>query len=134
MEERDETKSMTIEERMAVLKERIGTIKIDKEYVLRGLPEGAYIFNEVASDENIRRWAIGIGDLNPRFLSAEYAKKTKYGRLAAPPLFLQSVCFVGAGTVRRQKMWVRGAFTAGRTGSFFSPFWRATGWILMVTE
>ena len=120
MEERDETKSMTIEERMAVLKERIGTIKIDKEYVLRGLPEGAYIFNEVASDENIRRWAIGIGDLNPRFLSAEYSKKTKYGRLAAPPLFLQSVCFVGVGLQETENVGARG-FHSGSDWEFFQP-------------
>src|SRR5882724_11433764 len=38
--------------------------------------------------DNIRHYAHGIGDDNPLFCDPEYAKKTQYGDVIAPPSFL----------------------------------------------
>lgn len=50
--------------------------------------------NEVATKDNIRNWAWGIGDANPLWLDEEYAKKTRWGCIIAPPTFL---CTFGEG-------------------------------------
>jgi len=41
-----------------------------------------------ATRDNIRHWAHGIGDDNPLWCEPEYAAKTKYGRVLAPPSFI----------------------------------------------
>lgn len=51
-------------------------------------------FNEVASKDAIRHFVDGYGDANPLYRDDEYAKKTRWGRLVAPPTFLYS-CLVG---------------------------------------
>ena len=43
------------------------------------------IFNQYASKEAIRNFANGVGDPNPLWRDEEYAKKTRYGKIAAPP-------------------------------------------------
>jgi acyl dehydratase len=47
-------------------------------------------FNEVATKDAIRHWADGIGDLNPLWRDEEYAKKTRYSGIIAPPTWLFS--------------------------------------------
>lgn len=49
-------------------------------------------FNTVATKDAIRHFADGIGDLNPLWRDPEYARKTRYGCIIAPPCFLYSVC------------------------------------------
>jgi len=49
------------------------------------------LWNEEASKDVIRHYAWGIGDDNPIYFNEEYAKKTKWGKIIAPPLFLYSV-------------------------------------------
>lgn len=49
------------------------------------------IFNRTVSYEAIRNYVNGVGDNNPLYRDEEYAKKTKYGRLVAPPNWLYSV-------------------------------------------
>ena len=41
-----------------------------------------------ATRDNIRHWAHGIGDDNPLWCDPDYAAKTEYGRLVAPPSFV----------------------------------------------
>ena len=48
-------------------------------------------FNELACREAIRNFAQGIGDDNPLWLDREYAAKTRYGGLVAPPGWYYSV-------------------------------------------
>ncbi|MFQ5825800.1 MAG: MaoC family dehydratase N-terminal domain-containing protein [Dehalococcoidia bacterium] len=48
-------------------------------------------FNEEATKDAIRHFAHGIGDDNPLWCNEEYARKTKYGCLVAPPCFLYSI-------------------------------------------
>ena len=49
------------------------------------------IFNQYASKEAIRNYALGIGDVNPLWLDENYARKTRYKSLVAPPNWLYSV-------------------------------------------
>jgi acyl dehydratase len=49
------------------------------------------IFNEYATADNIRKFVNGIGDINPLFHEKEYAEKTRYGAVIAPPSFIFSV-------------------------------------------
>src|SRR6187401_452566 len=41
-----------------------------------------------ATRDNIRHYAHGIGDDNPLWCDPEYAAKTRYGRIVAPPAFV----------------------------------------------
>ncbi|MFH1012119.1 MAG: MaoC family dehydratase N-terminal domain-containing protein, partial [bacterium] len=43
--------------------------------------------------KDIRRFAQAIGDPNPLYMDEEYASKTRYGKIIAPPLFCHSFAF-----------------------------------------
>ncbi|MCL5056656.1 MAG: MaoC family dehydratase, partial [Actinobacteria bacterium] len=61
------------EESLAKFRERIGTkLRINN------------IFNEYVTTDTIRHFCDGIGDGNPLWLDAEYAKKTAWGENIAP--------------------------------------------------
>lgn len=47
-------------------------------------------FNEAATRENIRRFAMAIGDDNRMWLDSFYARNNIYGDIIAPPMFLNS--------------------------------------------
>ena len=47
-------------------------------------------FNEVATKDAIRHWADSVGDRNPLWRDEEYARKTYYGHIIAPPTWLFS--------------------------------------------
>ncbi len=47
--------------------------------------------NEVASKDAIRQFCNGIGDENSLFRHQEYATRTKWGHIIAPPMFLYAV-------------------------------------------
>ena len=46
-------------------------------------------------EETIRRFVNGTGDINPLYRDIEYAQKTRYGKLVAPPSWLYSVFQMG---------------------------------------
>jgi len=48
--------------------------------------------------EPIRRFADAIEDYNPLYWDEEYAKKSRYGAIIAPPGFLSSLWFTGRST------------------------------------
>lgn len=73
--------------------------------------------NELACKETITRFARGVGDVNPLWNDAEYASKTSYGCLVAPPSWLYSV--VGAGAQQGLKG-VHG-FHSGDDWTFCKP-------------
>ena len=47
-------------------------------------------WNTVATKDNVRHWAWGIGDDNPLWLDEEHAKKTQWGCIIGPPTMLNS--------------------------------------------
>lgn len=49
------------------------------------------VFNEEATRTAIRKFADGIGDPNPLWRNKEYAMKTRYGEIVAPPSWILSV-------------------------------------------
>jgi len=49
------------------------------------------VFNQTVSYEAIRNFVNGIGDSNPLYRDKEYAKKSRYGALIAPPNWLYSI-------------------------------------------
>jgi acyl dehydratase len=55
-------------------------------------------FNQQASKDGIRHFVNGIGDLNPLFRDEEYAKKTKYRGIIAPPSYLYTIMWVPPGS------------------------------------
>lgn len=82
----DNTNEIT-DEKIAELKNRIGVVwKPSRPY-----------FNTMATKDAIRHFCDGIGDTNPLYTDEAYAKKSKYGRLVAPPLFLYSVYWAAQG-------------------------------------
>ncbi|MDO8567482.1 MAG: MaoC family dehydratase N-terminal domain-containing protein [Dehalococcoidales bacterium] len=73
--------------------------------------------NELACKENIRRFASGMGDINPLWRDEEYAKKTRYGTIVAPPAWYYSVStpFVQQGLPGVH------AFHSGNDWEFYKP-------------
>lgn len=69
-------------------KNRIGKVWVPREPY----------FNTQATRDTIWHFVEGIGDVNPLFRDMEYARKTKYGRIVAPPCFLFSVWWPGRAT------------------------------------
>lgn len=49
------------------------------------------IYNQYVTPDSIRHYVDGIGDPNPLYRDEEYAKKTRYQSLIAPPSWLYSV-------------------------------------------
>lgn len=72
--------------------EMVATVlaEIGKEYPAKDQ------YNTEASMDAIKHWAQGIGDINPLWQDLEYAKRTSYGDIVAPPTFLYS-CWGRAG-------------------------------------
>ena len=75
------------------------------------------IFNRLASKEAIAHFVDSIGDVNPLWCDEEYAKKTRCGRIVAPPSWLHSVfvSWVLQGLPGVQ------AFHSGGDWEFFKP-------------
>lgn len=73
------------DEALAELRSRMG--KIDP----------ARAWNTLASLDAIVHFANGVGDDNPLFRDPDYARKTKYGRVIAPPTFVYTFCSAGFG-------------------------------------
>jgi len=59
---------------------------IGKEYDLTGQR-----FVVEATRDNIKNFADAVGDANPLWLNEEYAKKSRFGGITAPPTFLYNV-------------------------------------------
>lgn len=54
---------------------------------LEGTPIRVEQWNNEASWDSIRHYALGLGDDNPLFCDPSYAERTPYGTLLAPPTF-----------------------------------------------
>ena len=74
---------------------------------------------EYATQDSIRQFVNAIGDLNPLYRDEEYAKKTRYGRLVAPPSFLRVVGGGGIGLGLRGVL----AFHSGTEWVFHKPIY-----------
>lgn len=57
---------------------------IDHKFIDREYPPVTYVVGQ----EKIKEYAIAIGDLNPLYINPEIAKKSDYGSIIAPPMFV----------------------------------------------
>ena len=80
---------------------------------------GHSINNAEATGIAIQKFADGIGDTNPLWTDAEYAAKTRYGAIVAPPSWVFSV-FSGIQYGFRGV----GGFHSGSTIEFYVPILR----------
>jgi acyl dehydratase len=95
------------DEMLAELRSRIG---------VEWKPREPYFNNQVTRDA-IRHFCDGIGDPNPLFRDPEYAKKTTYGCIIAPPCFLYSVYWpAGRGGLPGIHAW-----HSGNDWEFYKP-------------
>jgi len=75
------------------------------------------VFNQFASKEAIRNYALGIGDVNPLWLDEKYAQKTAYKSLIAPPGWFYSIF----PTWVLQGLPGVHAFHSGNSWNFYKP-------------
>ncbi len=66
------------------------TLIIPEIEAMRGREE-FFPGKELVDRSTIRRYAQAISDLNPLYLDEEYARKSKYGGIIAPPTFIFDV-------------------------------------------
>jgi len=72
---------------------RIGHIITSEEHRAKGPGFANSTLNRDVTQDGIRIFVDGEGDLNPIFRDPEYAKKTKYKCLIAPPNYLYTICY-----------------------------------------
>jgi acyl dehydratase len=84
--------------------------------------------NRCAAEDTIRHFAWGYGDDNPLYVEEDYARKTRWGGLIAPPLFLLTMGENEVGPLprdvrERSRGALRGVhlFNAGTKVEFFRP-------------
>ena len=102
-----ESKAIT-EESLKEYRSRIGV-----ERVGRGRA-----WNEVATADGIWHYARGIGDDNPLWCDGEYASKSRYGCIIAPPCFTYAC---GRGGLVKEGLPGAHALWAGDDWDFFQP-------------
>jgi hypothetical protein len=73
------------------MQEKIGQIRTFHEFDMANPDFRQEYFNTQATRDSIKHFVDGIGDINPLFRDTNYALKTKYGRLTAPPTFLETI-------------------------------------------
>lgn len=90
------SEGITIEQFVEDMKKQIGNTfgakEIGEIFGPRYPKPWVYMNTEITRDF-IRHFADAIGDINPIYRDAEYAKKTKYGCLIAPPTILYCICY-----------------------------------------
>ncbi len=96
-----ETKAKSVEDMYDEYRKKLGRVYTAEEFGLAlggpKYPKPFVGFNRQANIDTIMHFVDGIGALNPIYRDEEYAKKTKYGCLIAPPCFLYSVWWAGTG-------------------------------------
>jgi hypothetical protein len=85
-------------------------------------PEGPYL--QDATQDTLRNWCNGIGDLNPLYRDYGYGVETRYGSMVAHPMF--PMAFGWLGRTRWGSRACTGSMPA-TTGNCFVTCARATG-------
>jgi hypothetical protein len=74
------------DESVELMRRRIG---YPNPTIRAGVHGGAW--NEIATADSVRRWALCMGDDNPFYIERDYARKTRWGDTVAPPGFEKSM-------------------------------------------
>ena len=59
-------------------------MSINPKFIGREFKSTSYVVGQ----EKIKEYALAIGDKNPLYIDSEFAKKSKYGTIIAPPMFV----------------------------------------------
>lgn len=84
-------KASLIDEFAEEMKNRIGRVITYQEFDTSNPDYRQEYFNTEVTRDAVRHFVDGIGDINPLYRDRKYAQKTKYGRLLAPPSFLETI-------------------------------------------
>ena len=57
---------------------------VDTKFIGREYKPVTYVVGQ----EKIKEYALAVGDTNPLYINPEFAKKSKYGEIIAPPMFV----------------------------------------------
>jgi acyl dehydratase len=81
---------------------QVGEVHIPQLGVWPPDPRVSYVAglnNELVTQDLIRHYADAIGDKNPLWRSEEYARRTRWGGIIAPPTFMDCIAptFIGSG-------------------------------------
>jgi len=89
-----------------------------KSWIGREAPLG----RDVVEKGAIKRFADAIKDPNPLYRDEEYAKKTPYGGIIAPPTIIHSLRGLGSGNLRPPMPWTKTTtLNGGNDFEFFEP-------------
>jgi len=72
----------------------------------------------MASEDAIRNFCNGIGNVNPLYRSMDYARNSIHGSLIAPPHFLHAIAFQGIAQ-KRQLEYITGNLYGGNRAQWF---------------
>lgn len=102
------------------LSPQIDPVQLDRIHELVGTSIRIEPYNNEATRDTVRHYALGIGDDNPLWCDPGYAAASPYGGLLAPPTFLYSVFdgAIGAGLPGVQPVY------AGTEWTFHRPLRR----------
>ncbi len=87
------SKFNTLEQFARQMKEKIGQTRAFHEFNAADPDYRQEYFNTQVTRDSIKHFVDGIGDINPLYRDKNYAIKTKYGRLVAPPTFLETIIY-----------------------------------------
>lgn len=89
------SKITTVDQYAEELKKGMGKVYVNEWGLCMGGPKfpKPWAFNTEVTLDSIRHFVDAIGDLNPLFRDREYAKRTRYGCLVAPPPILYGVAY-----------------------------------------
>jgi acyl dehydratase len=83
----------TLEQFALQMKEKIGETRTFHDFDAENPDFRQEYFNTQVTRDSIKHFVDGIGDINPLFRDRNYAAKTKYGKLVAPPSFLETIVY-----------------------------------------
>jgi hypothetical protein len=83
-------KLTNLEQFARILREKIGQISTYKAFNSANPDYRQEYFNTQVTRDGIKHFVDGIGDINPLYRDLDYARKTMYGCLIAPPTFLET--------------------------------------------
>ena len=89
----EKVKPTTLEQFADQMKEKIGEVRTLREFDAADPDYRQEYFNTQVTRDSIKHFVDGIGDINPLFRDRNYARATKYGRLVAPPTFLETITY-----------------------------------------
>ena len=84
-------KATNLEQFAGEMKKKIGQVVDYKQFNVADPDYRQEYFNTQITRDGIKHFVDGIGDINPLYRSRDYALKTKYGCLIAPPTFLETI-------------------------------------------